>query len=488
MTLFSAAMYFLARHPSWARLGLVGIVMLLAFSIVALSRRDAVAALSVMVAFLFLIPETYVIAGPLKSLGNPAQMVGLFSLGMWGAGRVLGRIPARPNHPMRWMLFAWALSALASFTAGMTRVLVSEESEGSTRFLFLFASALGIALLAIDGLGSRKMVETVLSRLVLMAGISAAIGIAESVVGLDYRSTMHLPGLAANGEDVVDLRAGFARVQGGAAHPIEYAVVLGAMAPLALHFALTGPTRARRRVAWLCFGAILMVTPMTVSRSGLLSIAVGLAVYVVHLSGRARFSAAILGLIGLGVFSAVMPGLMSTLRYFVLAGSDDSSISGRTDDYGKIPEMIGGHEFFGRGLGTWSSTRYFFLDNQYLLTYLEGGLFALVILIGVFVTGMSSARGYRKRCVDPTERSLGQALTAAIAALAINALAFDEFSFRQTFFVLALLLGCSGALWGLAKAREDAGTSAFSPPEKLSLQEGSERRAGRVEPTPVGVP
>ena len=107
---------------------------------------------------------------------------------------------------------------------------------------------------------------------------------------------------------------------------------------------------------------------------------VALGVYVVHLSARARFSAAVLGLVGFGVFTAAMPGLVATLRYFIFAGSNDSSISARTEDYASIPNLIVGREVFGRGLGTWSPTLYFYLDNQYLLTYLEGGLVAVAVL------------------------------------------------------------------------------------------------------------
>ena len=221
-----------------------------------------------MVVLLFLIPEKYVIVGPLNSVGNPAQMVGLLALGMWAA-RAVGAPASSADHPVRWMLFAWLLSALTSFAAGLTRVVVPVENDGATRSLVLFASVLGIALLALDGLKSREMVETVLFRLVLLAGLSAAIGILEFAAGLDFHgAAMHLPGLTSSSEELVGLRGGFARVQGGAADPIEYAVTLGAVAALALHFALTQPTRGRRITARLGLVAILVVTPLTVSRCG----------------------------------------------------------------------------------------------------------------------------------------------------------------------------------------------------------------------------
>lgn len=443
----------LMRAPIVA-IGLISAALLL--SVVSLSRRDAVTVLSTLLGALYLLPGGYVFVGPLKSVGNPAVLLGLLAFGLWAAARVLGLVPARVGHPVRWLAFGWAITSLVSLTAGTLRVLLPEESAGSTRQLFPLAAALGILLLAVDGLPTREAVHDVLFRLVVLVGLSALIGIAEFTVGLDFRSLMHLPGLTADIGGHVDTRAGFVRVQAAATHPIEYAVALGAVAPIAMHFALTQSQKSRRVISWLSLGAIVTVTPMTVSRSGLLGMTVAIVVYAVHLSPRARLNAAILGVLGLGLFRAAVPGLLGTLRDFVFAGSADSSITARTEDYAHIPQLIRGHELFGRGLGTFSPTSYFYVDNEYVLAYLEGGLLGALMLCALFVVGMGIARGYRKRSTLPDDRGLGQALAAAIACIAVSAGTFDEFSFRQTLFTFALLVGCAGALWGMARAREEA--------------------------------
>ena len=448
------------RNPMVPLLAALGISFILVLSVVSLSRRDPVAVLTVMLAALFLVPGGYVVVGPLKSVGNPAELVGLLALMLWAAARILGLLPARPAHPVRWVLLAWAMTALMAFAAAMMRVLHPEESAGAVRALFPLAAVMGIALLAVDGLRTREMVERTLFRLVVLGGVSAAIGVVEFGLGFQYRTAMRLPGLTTNSDDYIDTRAGFVRIQAGASHPIEYAVVLAAVAPLALHFALRASRKWQRGTAWLAFIAILTVTPMTVSRSGMLGLTVAMVVYGVHLGPRERFNGVIAGLVGLAVFRAAVPGILGTIEYFIFAGSQDSSITARTEDYARIPWLVTGHEVLGRGFGTFAPTLYFFVDNQYLLTLLEGGLVSVAVMIATFVVGMGAARGYRKRSTDEAERSLGQALAAAVAAVAVAAVAFDEFSFRQTFFTFALLLGCSGALWSIAK---EGATAAVLP-------------------------
>jgi hypothetical protein len=97
---------------------------------------------------------------------------------------------------------------------------------------------LGIGLLAVDGLESREGVETMLQRLVWVGGVAALIGIVEFASnGFIYREPMRLPGLTINTKVINDTRSGFDRVHGAASHPIEYAVALAALAPLALNCA-----------------------------------------------------------------------------------------------------------------------------------------------------------------------------------------------------------------------------------------------------------
>jgi hypothetical protein len=435
------------RQGTLIVLGMLGLVLVTA--LFAISRRDAQTVLTLIIVLLFLLPQDYVLVGPLRSAGNPAQLVGMLALTFWCAGRILGLIRATEGHPIRWVFLLYAIAALAGFAAAMSAsTLTVAESTGSARALFPVAAALGIGVLAVDGLASRDSVITLLQRLVWVGGVAAFIGILEFAVhGFNYRDAMHLPGLTTTTELIDQTRSGFDRIHGAASHPIEYAVALGALAPLALHFAIHAENRAKRQLSGLAFLMICVVIPMTVARSGVLAVAVGLAFYAVHLSNRAKLNLAVLGVIALGIYRAMVPGLLGTLRSLLLIGEEDPSIAGRTEDYAKIPGLTSGFEAFGRGLGTFQPTAYFYLDNQYLGSLLEGGLLSFTTLIVIYLMGFGVGRGVRHRSGDPSMRGLGQALAASIAAFAISAATFDELSFRQAAFTLFLVLGCAGALW-----------------------------------------
>ena len=267
---------------------------------------------------------------------------------------------------------------------------------------------------------------------------------------------MRLPGLTANVDLVSDSRSGFDRVTAGASHPIEFSVVTAALVPLALHFALHPNTR-RRWPFILALVALLVAVPMTVSRSGFLTLAAGLLVYAVALTPRGRLNAIVLGIIGLGVFRALVPGLLGTVRSLFSDIGTDPSIAGRTDDYQLIPVLMDGHWWFGRGLGTFHPQVYFFLDNQYLGSLLEGGVVSLTALIALFAVGIGVAGGVRRRTSDPALRSEAQAIAASLAAFAAAALTFDLLAFRQSAFLVVLLIGCAGAHWSLVHPRPKLG-------------------------------
>jgi hypothetical protein len=436
-----------SRQGVLIALGVLGVLVLTAF--LTISRRDARTVLTLLVLLLFLLPQDYVLVGPLRSVGNPAQLIGMLALAFWCAGRILGLIRANEGHPIRWMMLLYGIAAIAGFAAAMSSsTLTVDESSGAARALFPVAAALGIGLLAVDGLESREGVETILQRLVWVGGVAALIGIVEFASnGFIYRDAMRLPGLTINTEVINDTRSGFDRIHGAASHPIEYAVALAALAPLALNFALHAKNPLRRELNMLALLLICVVIPMTIARSGVVAIAVGVGFYAMHLSNRAKLNLAVIGVIALGLYRAAVPGLLGTLKSLLLVGEADPSIAGRTEDYAKIPGLTAGFETFGRGLGTFQPKAYFFLDNQYLGSLLEGGILGLATLILTYVVGISVARGVRHRSGDASMRGLGQALAASIAALAVSAATFDELSFRQSAFTLFLLLGCAGALW-----------------------------------------
>jgi O-antigen ligase len=426
------------------------LVLGLIVGLLALSARDACSVLTWLVVLLFLVPQPFVLVGPLKSVGSPAGLVALGALAIWAASRVLGLIEAPELHPVRWALLGFSVAALASYGAGLTRDLTAGEAASMDRVVFQHLALLGVGLLAVDGLGSRDRITALLQRLVLVGGVAAFIGILEFVFsGFDFRSLMLLPGLTTSAELDSFSRSGFDRIAAGASHPIEFSVVTAALVPPAMHFVIHA--QSGRWKYWLALVALLAAVPMSISRSGFLTLAVGVVFYAAVLTNRGRLNVLVLGVIGLGVFRAMVPGLLGTVRSLFRDADTDPSISGRTEDYAAIPGLMQDHWWIGRGTGTFVPDVYFFLDNQYLAMLLQGGLVGLVAFVALHVLGLGVARGVRRRSTEASLRSEGQALAATIAAIGVASLFYDAFSFRQSAFLLMLVVGCAGAHWSLVR-------------------------------------
>ena len=463
----------------------LGIIVVLVVVMVAMSRRDATSVLTLLIAVLFLIPENFVLVGPLKSVGNPAILVGLMAGVVWLTARAMGAVHAETWHPYRWTMMVFVATGLTAFAAALTRTLTQDEADSASRTVFPILAMVGVAMLATDGLATMEQIQRVLRRLVLFVAIESAIGLLQFFVKFDYVSIARLPGLTVNTEVSDWARSGFDRVQAASAHPIEYSVALSVVVPIALHFALNASDRVVRRRYWIMTGLIAVTVPLTVSRAGLLGLVVGVAVYGVVLRGRARANIAVLSFLALVAFPVVAPGILGTVRSFFFAGTQDDSITGRLDDYANLPGLLDGHVWFGRGFGTFIPSDYFFLDNQYLMSLLTGGVVGMLSLVSLYVVGAGTARGARKRFSRSEDKDLAQAVAAAILALAVTAATFDQFSFLQAAFLVFLLGGIASALWSLARAEERAREHTLEEPEVSVLAPVTAMNDGFLSPLAV---
>jgi O-antigen ligase len=141
-----------------------------------------------------------------------------------------------------------------------------------------------------------------------------------------------------------------------------------------------------------------------------------------------------------------------------------------------------GHWWLGRGLGTFVPDVYFFLDNQYLAALLQGGIVGLTAFIALLVVGLGVARGVRRRSLDPGLRSEAQALAGTIASLGAAALVFDALSFRQSAFLLFLVIGCAGAHWSLVRDRPKVRNHREVRHESAGLPVATAHHNGRYVP------
>src|SRR5690606_16851310 len=74
---------------------------------------------------------------------------------------------------------------------------------------------------------------------------------------------------------------------------------------------------------------------------------------------------------GLAGMYVVVPGMAGTILGLFTGG--DTSVSSRTDSYGKALEFLSVSPVFGRGSGTFMPSYHIF-DNQYLLMAIETGM------------------------------------------------------------------------------------------------------------------
>jgi polysaccharide biosynthesis protein PslJ len=439
--------------------GVVLFVVTLVAMLFVLTERDAALLVSVYVVGLMVVPARYVLA-PLGALGAPATVIGLLAGVWWVASRAnQGLGAAHGQQPVRIALLIYLWWSALCYALAFTRPLAEVEVGAATRVLLGTMSLVSIGLLAADGIRDRSRLETVLRRLVMVAGLSASFGILQ-FFGTDLVPYLRLPGLVLNSDlNSVGLRSDFARVAGTATHAIEFAVVLAVVAPLALHFALHGPPE-RRPSAWFWTLSILLALPMAVSRTAVVGIVVSLVVLSLRWSWSQRVWLGMLGVVMMLAMRVIAPGLLGTLRaLFAWWGADDS-IEGRTEDYGPLYNFVSESPWVGRGTGTFEPSVYFFVDNEWFLSAVNTGVVGTITLLVLFVVGVSCCRGVRRRTAEASTAHLAQALMAGLLALGVTYGTFDGLSFRISAGLLFLLLGATGALWRLEVGASRVGRDA----------------------------
>jgi len=411
------------------------------------SQRDATALLTVFAVLLLLIPARFVFPG-VGGIGTPANAVGLLLLFWWLCGLLVPVVGLRPGlSPVHVGLFLYAAWMLVSYAMAFRRPLSMLEVSGADRSLIGLAAMLGVALIAADGIRTRRQVRVLLERLVMLVTVVAVIGMIQFVFSYDIASLIRPPGLVQNTVIyAVKERSTFARPYSTTLHPIEFSVVLAATAPLALSFALQQhPGRLTMARRWLCALTILAATLLGVSRSGVLGLVVGLGILSTAWSWRRRLNVAVAALAFLGAMRVAVPGLLGTLKSLILHAATDPSIQGRLKDMDGVRRMLSDSPVVGRGFGTFNSVEYFVLDNEYYRTSLEAGIVGVFLLMFLLAVAVVCARAARRAAGDEG-RQLGTAVAAAVCVLAVGCATFDGLAYPIFTGLLFLLIGVCGAL------------------------------------------
>ncbi|MGX7678030.1 O-antigen ligase family protein [Jatrophihabitans sp. DSM 45814] len=419
-----------------------------------LGRGGALPILIAYVIVLMGIPSELILK-PLGAAGTPAQIIGIGLFGWWLSSRLVGRAESRVPNPVKLLLLLFVLSLLASYIAGMSRAITfSEEVNSSDRALLSLCAWCGVTLVTIEGITSRRNLDSLLKVVAGGATFIAVLGLCQFFFKIDLAHYIRVPGLQPNhafGQLLA--RSSFQRVTGTTSHPIEFGVVLSCALPLVIHYARFSETLASRRRWWIATSIVAAVLPMSVARSAILGAAI-VFVYLFYTWPhwlKTRIAIAIsIGAIGM---SFAVPGLLGTIRGLFLNASSDPSTAGRTADYAPVIRYVSERPWFGRGIGTFIPSIYRTLDNQYLGIAVEAGIVGLVMVLLLFIGTNCVAGSVRRRTSDESTRDLAQSLKAGIAVLAINSATFDTFGFSMASGMIFLLIGAVGALWSIQPRR-----------------------------------
>ncbi|GIG02705.1 O-antigen ligase family protein [Catellatospora citrea] len=412
-------------------------------------RIDAATMLTVVVALICLVPVGQVLPG-MTGVGRPGLVVGLVLCGWWVLVRFAPHLVVTGPQPMRWALLAFVSAALLSYAAGSVRGLTTLEINGANRALLFYGTLAGVILVAADGLTNWQRLQVVLQSAVVCAAIMAVLGIIQYVTRVDIVAYINIPGLELKGESLgFEERGAGVRVASTATHYIELAAVLALCLPFAIHLAHYAQKPVQRRVALVC---ALLIGPgigATISRTGIVAVALTALVLVPVWTWRTRYNIGVTAMGVVAALSVVNPGLARTLFSLFDNPTDNSSIMARSNRYPMVFEYFSQRPILGRGTGTFLTPQYPILDNQWLGTLISDGVIGVLTLAGLHLTALVLAViAFRRSTTQATRHLCACLIATQIIAVAVGG-TFDSMSFTTYATMIALMLGLCGAVWRL---------------------------------------
>lgn len=386
-------------------------------------------------------------------VGGFANLTGLISVliaGLWLFAFISGSLPTpRGGNPARTAAIALLVAYLASYVAMHVRGPQVEVVPVSDRWILQVLLWVGLTMGASDLLRSRGEVLVVLRWLTYGAAFCGLVAAVQYWFSYDlanwFRTIPIFESVVTTG---ISDRGALNRVAGTMVHPIELGVVAAMVLPIAIYVAWfdTSASNLRR---WVPVALIFLAVPTSISRAGILSLAVSTGVFVLLVSARRRMAILAALPVGLMAIFLLAPGLLRTLATYIGLGTADPSITGRLRDVDVVTRLFEASPLFGHGPGGYPLNEW--LDNQYFAAALDLGLVGLSALIAYTFVPAALAWDSAKRSATDESRTLSAALAGALFASAIGFAAFDALSFPSVAALQALLVGMSGACWILRK-------------------------------------
>ena len=358
-------------------------------------------------------------------------------------------------------------AAVASLLANAGRAV--ESSAQVNKSLMFFLSFILVLYLTASLIRRLDEVDFLAKTLVAGGAVVALFAIVEARTSFNVFNHLSraMPFLIDQGDVGGSVRVGTGqlRVFGPAQHPIALSAALVMLIPLAVYLA----RRYRQRRWMLCGLALAVACAATVSRTGIVMLAVAGLVFLWLRPQETRrlWPALLLAPI---VIHFALPGTLGRSR--IRSSRPVVSLPSRRCNPARVaadasPISVPGSPngrcalSSARATARASSTRRLFarlyprdprldpnvriLDNQWLGTLLETGAVGFFGWIWLFARALRRFGAEAKR--DQSERGwLLASLTAGIAAYAFGMLTFDAFAFIQVTFLMFIFLGLGAAL------------------------------------------
>lgn len=413
-------------------------------------------------AFTVMAVPPYLVLESVGASGSLPQLLALGLFGLWAVSTLLGlHDPVGFRHPGRAAVLLFVIASCVSYAhlfAGLSGASTVMGRAAADRWMLLVLAAAGIAFVTTETV--RTLDDAmVLVRWLLAGGAvccaAALIQFTTHTNPVEWLKVAMVGFTDNNAGTAFQPRSALMRVSGTTMHPIELGVVSAMLLPLGVWRALYD----RRGTAWLRWGTVALLAianALTVSRSGLIGLAIALVIAVPFLPRIARQWAAVVVPLGVaGLFIAV-PGLISTLFNTSTAGTSDLSVTYRTDDYPLALRMVADRPWFGSGPGTWipAQAKDIF-DNEYLLVAVTMGVIGLIGLLAYLVVPALAALTAARNAQGQELKLLAAAAAAAGLIATVASGTFDSLSFGVFALLCPFFIGLSGTAWLMVKNQLD---------------------------------
>jgi hypothetical protein len=415
--------------------------------------------------------QTYVL--PYVPLGlSPARFVLFAAAGLFIITRLAGQRSRYRIGVLGPVLALYSLSTLAAYGAGMMRPSTPiVEVDANLIREFLAISLVFFFFTVIHGyVGLRRVIKG------LVAGgvVSAVLAILAHFTGVEAATMLRLPGLRDAGailnRDLV--RVDVVRPQASAGHPLELAVVLAMIFPLALGLTQSLRARGERWWPWAVATAIILAgIAVSVSRGAVLGLVAAFVVMARYWPIRRTLGT--LAVIGVGLM--VGPVLESSLfeaysKMFGL-GLEEGSINSRQTAAEDLLSNIPLFGMYGQGGSAKNPPT---LDNDYLSQLQEIGVLGLLSYLMVLGTTLALAflafRNARNRASTELPASCAHlflALAASFTAYAAMSIFLDVSGFIQTWTTMYLLIAASAVAFRISRKVDGEFARTNTPPRKF---------------------